>query len=112
MAACWRTQCMHRDAGGCMEPAGIPGTRCWRPLVRRVVRWRCLRDECAQPHSEELRACLGSEDGAANAALYLLLRAVDRFHAAHNRFPGAFDGCCRRAAPSPLAPPAALHALP
>ena len=61
------------------------------PLYR-VVRWRSLREECTQPHSEDLRACLGSEEGAANAALYLLLRAVDRFHAAHNRFPGTFDG--------------------
>ena len=29
----------------------------------------------------------------ANAGLYVLLRAVDRFHETHQRFPGSFDVC-------------------
>jgi hypothetical protein len=58
-----------------------------------VVRWRSLRQECAGPAAEELRAALGSEEGVGNAGLYLLLRAIDRFAAAHQRFPGTFEGC-------------------
>ena len=64
----------------------------------RVVRWASLREEAAgeRGHGAALRAALAGEDTAVNAALYLLLRAADRFHAAHNRFPGTFAGCARR----------------
>eukprot|EP00957_Ditylum_brightwellii_P200946 15317590-Ditylum_brightwellii.AAC.1 len=34
---------------------------------------------------------LQSESSAANASIHVLLRSIDRFHAAHNRYPGAFD---------------------
>lgn len=43
--------------------------------------------------SDALRQALGAEDTVANASLYLLLRAVDRFHSTYHRFPGTFDGC-------------------
>lgn len=47
--------------------------------------------ESAACRADALRAALSSEDSAANAALYVLLRAVDRFHATCQRYPGSFD---------------------
>ena len=41
--------------------------------------------------ADALRAALAAEDTADNAALYLLLRAADRFHATYQRYPGAYD---------------------
>ncbi|KAK9798117.1 hypothetical protein WJX73_000766 [Symbiochloris irregularis] len=60
----------------------------------RVVRWRRLAQEVAPGTCDAaaLRQALGDEDTAANACLYLLLRAVDRFHTLHARFPGCYDG--------------------
>ena len=58
----------------------------------RVVRWRRL-GEAAGGQGDALRAALSGEDTGANAGLLLLLRAVDRFHASHGRFPGTYDGC-------------------
>ncbi len=60
--------------------------------LRRVVRYRALADEFGAAHSIALRQALCAEDSMANAGLYVLLRAVDRFHETHQRFPGSFDG--------------------
>lgn len=38
-----------------------------------------------------LRAALAAEDTAASAALYVLLRAADRFHQTYQRYPGSYD---------------------
>ncbi|KAK9831545.1 hypothetical protein WJX81_007869 [Elliptochloris bilobata] len=57
-----------------------------------VVRWRRLGEARGAAQGDVLRGALASEDTGANAGLLLLLRAVDRFHAAHGRFPGTYDG--------------------
>lgn len=60
-----------------------------------MVRYRTLKEELQLDivRSDALRQALAAEDTQANASLYLLLRAVDRFHSTYNRFPGTFDGC-------------------
>lgn len=61
----------------------------------RVVRYRTLAEECssdaAAARGASLAAALSEEGSAANANLYLLLRACDRFAATHGRYPGAHD---------------------
>jgi hypothetical protein len=57
----------------------------------RVVRWRRLSEDAGPGRADAVRAALAAEDTCANAGLLLLLRAADRFHAAHSRFPGAYD---------------------
>ncbi len=56
---------------------------------------------------DALRAALSGEDTAAAATLYVLLRAVDRFHSTYNRVPGSYDGwvleACSRWAPAMVA---------
>ena len=57
------------------------------------MRCRSLQEE-TEPSScraDALRQALTAEDSAANAALYLLLRAADRFHQTYQRYPGSFD---------------------
>ena len=61
-------------------------------LSCRVVRYKALAHECRGVGSSALRQALSAEDTMANAGLYVLLRAVDRFHDTHQRFPGSFDG--------------------
>ena len=63
------------------------------PIICRVVRCRTVEEEtsAAGVRGEALRHALAAEDTAAAAALYVLLRAADRFHAAHQRFPGVYD---------------------
>ena len=72
--------------------------------LRRVVRYRTLAEEVgaangttpsgsgsgsnSHPGGAALKEALAAEDSAANASLYLLLRAADRFH--------ALSGCCLR----------------
>ena len=60
-----------------------------------MVRWRALAEEVGSStcDSAALRRVLGAEDTSANACVYVLLRAVDRFRALHSRFPGCYDGC-------------------
>lgn len=64
-------------------------------FVCRVVRWRELAQEIdpKQANSAAIRQALAAEDQQTNSCLYLLLRAVDRFHALHSRFPGCYDRC-------------------
>ncbi|GER53228.1 NEDD8-activating enzyme E1 regulatory subunit [Striga asiatica] len=54
------------------------------PLMMRVCRYRTIEDEYSLPVQMELQ----------NTAVgfYILLRAVDRFAANYNNFPGQFDG--------------------
>ena len=62
-------------------------------MFRRIVRYPTLADEvtASGKRSDALRTLLEREDTRHNTALYLLLRAVDRFNATYNRFPGSFD---------------------
>lgn len=57
------------------------------------MRYASLARESEGKNSELLKNALEKEDMKANAALYILLRAVDRFHATYSRFPGSFDRC-------------------
>ncbi len=59
----------------------------------RVVRYSSLEDEVkgGGQRSDALRSALEREDTKNDAALYLLLRAADRFHDTNDRFPGSFD---------------------
>lgn len=74
------------------DPGSIPLAE-----VRRFCRHaRQLRVVRCPPLSrgvpaETLRSALGGEDTAADASLLVLLRAVDRFQAQHQRLPGQFD---------------------
>ena len=67
----------------------------WACSTCRVVRYRSLAEEfeAGSCRSDALRQVLAAEDTAANAGLYVLLRAVDRFYRQHHRYPGAVDGC-------------------
>ncbi len=58
-----------------------------------MVRCRPLGEEtsAAGCRGAALRLALTGEESAANAALYVLLRAVDRFHQTYQRFPGVYD---------------------
>ena len=80
-----------RAAAACVNV--LPATPRPLCLARRVVRCRTLEEEtsAAGVRGEALRHALAAEDTAAAAALYVLLRAADRFHAAHQRFPGVYD---------------------
>ena len=62
-------------------------------LLLRVVRYRSLQEECtgSSCRSDALRQALTAEDSTTNASLYILLRAADRFHSKHHRYPGSFD---------------------
>ena len=57
------------------------------------MRCRSLEEESSPSscHGGALRQALAAEDTAANASLYVLLRAVDRFHQTYQRYPGTFD---------------------
>ena len=67
----------------------------------RVTRTRLIAEEVDSPtlRSDVLRAALSSEGTATNAALYLLLRAVDRFIEAHQRAPGTEAEDCEADVP-------------
>ena len=57
----------------------------------RLVRYVSLGEEKDGRNSEALKSAFEKEDMRANAALYILLRAVDRFQSTYSRFPGSFD---------------------
>lgn len=75
----------------CCQPLAHPATRF--DNLHRVVRCRSLGEETSSSgvRSGALRQALGAEDTAANAGLYLLLRAVDRFCLTYQRYPGVYD---------------------
>ncbi len=64
-----------------------------------MVRYRTIKEEVHPDtvRSDALRQALAAEDTLVNASLYLLLRAVDRFYAIFNRFPGTFKRWARLA---------------
>ncbi len=63
------------------------------PALLVCHRYRSLSQETSAEgcRSSALQQALAEEHTAANASLYVLLRAADRFHAAHGRYPGSFD---------------------
>ncbi|KAJ7981295.1 NEDD8-activating enzyme E1 regulatory subunit [Quillaja saponaria] len=57
----------------------------------KVCRYRTVEDEFNSPNIPELQKYLTDEDYSVAAGIYILLRAVDRFAANYNTFPGQFD---------------------
>ncbi|KMZ59317.1 putative NEDD8-activating enzyme E1 regulatory subunit [Zostera marina] len=57
-----------------------------------VCRYRSIEDEFTSPNVPTLQKYLADEDYSCAVGFYILLRAVDRFAAIYNRFPGLFDG--------------------
>ncbi|CAK9158014.1 unnamed protein product [Ilex paraguariensis] len=57
-----------------------------------VCRFRLIEDEFTSPIQPELQKYLTDEDYSVAVGFYILLRAVDRFAANYNSFPGQFDG--------------------
>ncbi|XP_009353281.2 NEDD8-activating enzyme E1 regulatory subunit AXR1 [Pyrus x bretschneideri] len=58
----------------------------------KVCRYRLVEDEFNSPTVPELQKYLTDEDYSVASMFYVLLRAVDRFAANYNSFPGQFDG--------------------
>lgn len=58
----------------------------------KVCRYRLLEEEFNSPIQPELQKYLTDEDYSVAVGFYILLRAVDRFAANYNSFPGQFDG--------------------
>lgn len=78
------------------DPNAIPKTNirnfCKNARKLTVSRYRCIEDEFKSPMLPELQKHLADEDSSVAVGFYILLRAVDRFAANYNRFPGIFDG--------------------
>lgn len=66
---------------------------CRHARYLRVVRCAPLSAQGCPTTSkaDALRAAMAAEDTATNATLYVLLRAVDRFHGVNQRYPGTYD---------------------
>ncbi|XP_031391190.1 NEDD8-activating enzyme E1 regulatory subunit AXR1 [Punica granatum] len=58
----------------------------------KVCRYRPIEEEFNSPSLTELQKYLTDEDYSVAVGFYILLRAVDRFAANYNSFPGVFDG--------------------
>uniref|UniRef100_A0A1J3DVB5 NEDD8-activating enzyme E1 regulatory subunit n=1 Tax=Noccaea caerulescens TaxID=107243 RepID=A0A1J3DVB5_NOCCA len=58
----------------------------------KVCRYRMVEDEFSNPSVTEIQKCLADEDYSGAMGFYILLKAVDRFTANYNKFPGQFDG--------------------
>lgn len=58
----------------------------------KVCRYRPIEDEFSSPVLPELQKYLTDEEYSIAVGFYILLRAVDRFAANYNTFPGQFDG--------------------
>ncbi|EEF38201.1 NEDD8-activating enzyme E1 regulatory subunit AXR1 [Ricinus communis] len=58
----------------------------------KVCRYRLIEDEFNNPSLPQLQKYLTDEDYSVAMGFYILLRAVDRFAANYNSFPGQFDG--------------------
>ncbi|KMT03702.1 hypothetical protein BVRB_8g188530 [Beta vulgaris subsp. vulgaris] len=57
-----------------------------------VCRYRMIEEEFSSPNLSELQKYLTDEEYSMAVGFYILLRAVDRFAANYNCFPGQFDG--------------------
>eukprot|EP00887_Chlorella_sp_A99_P005358 scaffold1.g5358.t1 len=82
---------------GSISPAEVKHF-CKHARYLRLVRTRPLAGGADSPPStsgggraDALRGALAGEDTAANAGLWVLLNASDRFHATYQRFPGVYD---------------------
>ncbi|XVF03075.1 hypothetical protein REPUB_Repub04eG0229300 [Reevesia pubescens] len=78
------------------DPHSIP-----KPMIKsfcknarklKVCRYRPIEDEYNNPSIAELQKYLTDEDYSIAVGFYILLRAVDRYAANFNSFPGQFDG--------------------
>ncbi|KAJ6674692.1 NEDD8-ACTIVATING ENZYME E1 REGULATORY SUBUNIT [Salix viminalis] len=58
----------------------------------KICRYRPLEDEFNNPSVAELQKHLTDEEYSVAMGFYILLRAVDRFAANYNSFPGQFEG--------------------
>lgn len=58
----------------------------------KVCRYRLVEDEFNSPILSEFQKYITDEDYSVAVGFYILLRAVDRFAANYNSFPGQFDG--------------------
>ncbi|KAK4386251.1 NEDD8-activating enzyme E1 regulatory subunit AXR1 [Sesamum angolense] len=67
-------------------------TFCRNARKLKVCRYRLMEDEYNSPVQLELQKYLTDEDYSTAVGFYILLRAVDRFAANYNSFPGQFDG--------------------
>ncbi|KAK8954733.1 NEDD8-activating enzyme E1 regulatory subunit [Platanthera zijinensis] len=56
-----------------------------------ICRYRPIEDELSSPSVSELQKYMTDEEYSFSVSFYILLRAVDRFVANYNRFPGVFD---------------------
>ncbi|CAA0808579.1 NEDD8-activating enzyme E1 regulatory subunit [Striga hermonthica] len=78
------------------DPDSIPKTTiksfCKNARKLKVRRYRSIEDEYSSPVQQELQKYLTDEDYSMAVGFYILLRAVDRFAANYNNFPGQFDG--------------------
>ncbi|KAF2284952.1 hypothetical protein GH714_032989 [Hevea brasiliensis] len=78
------------------DPDGISKTMiksfCKNARKLKVCRYRLLEDEFSNPSLPQLQKYLTDEDYSVAMGFYILLRAVDRFTANYNSFPGQFDG--------------------
>jgi hypothetical protein len=97
----------HYTSTPSLPPEKPPGAPACIPVLLRVAsgclltccpaalacRYRSLSQETSAEgcRSSALQQALAEEHTAANASLYVLLRATDRFHIAHGRYPGSFD---------------------
>ncbi|EXC01252.1 NEDD8-activating enzyme E1 regulatory subunit [Morus notabilis] len=61
-------------------------------IEQRVCRYRPVEDEFNSPILSELQKYITDEDYSVAVGFYILFRAVDRFAANYNSFPGQFDG--------------------
>ncbi|KAK1304751.1 NEDD8-activating enzyme E1 regulatory subunit [Acorus calamus] len=66
-------------------------TFCRNSRKLAVRRYRSIEDEFKSPATLELQKNLNDEEYSYTFGFYVLLRAVDRFAANYNRFPGLFD---------------------
>ncbi|KAL2248477.1 UNVERIFIED_CONTAM: NEDD8-activating enzyme E1 regulatory subunit AXR1 [Sesamum indicum] len=67
-------------------------TFCRNARKLKVCRYSLMEDEYNSPVQLELQKYLTDEDYSTAVGFYILLRAVDRFAANYNSFPGQFDG--------------------
>lgn len=78
-----------RDSNSIPRPAIKSFCKNARKL--KVCRYRLIEDEFNSPNLPELQKYLTDEDYSMAVGIYILLRAVDRFAANYNSFPGQFD---------------------
>ncbi|KAE9593070.1 hypothetical protein Lal_00029118 [Lupinus albus] len=77
------------------DPNSIPKATiksfCKNARKLKVCRYRPIEDEFNSPNLPELQKLLIDEDYSIAVGIYILVRAVDRFAANYNTFPGQFD---------------------